>query len=151
MKTSLITGQGNSLGSAEFEIDTNIKSVRPEFHMISNHVNIQINSTTRQYDFVQFHIGQFCYQASCKGCPIFLQSPLLFHLSTNFIFSQTCISHHSCEKYSNLWYSDKWKMDLQVKKLNVDISATPRKICHWSLSSPQDRNKLLIPPVKGED
>ena len=42
-------------------------------------------------------------------------------------------------------------MDLQVKKLKVDISATPRKNCHWSLSSPKDRDKLLIPPVRGED
>ena len=37
------------------------------------------------------------------------------------------ISYTGCEKYSNLWCSDKWKMDLQVKKLKVDISATAKK------------------------
>ena len=147
MKTVLKTCAEQLISRVEFEIDTDI----PIFHIISKHVNIQINLTTRQYDFFQFHIGQFSYQASCKGCLIFIQSPLRFHLSINFIFSQTCISHHGCEKYSNLWCSDKWKMDLQVKKLKVDISATPRKNCHWSLSSPKDRDKLLIPPVRGED
>ena len=35
-------------------------------------------------------------------------------------------------------------MDLKVKKMKVDIVTK-------SLSSPQDKNKLLIPPVKGED
>ena len=107
--------------------------------------------TTRQCDFFQFHIGQFSYQASCKDCLIFLQSPLRFHLSINFIFSQTCISHHGCEKYSNLWCSDEWKTDLEVKKLKVDISANPRKnSVTGPYHHPQGRDKLLIPPVKGE-
>ena len=117
--------------------------------MISKHVNIQTNLTTRQYDFFQFHIGQFSYQPSCKSCLIFIQSPLRFHLSINFIFSQTCISHHGCEKYSNLWCSDKWKMDLQVKKLKVDISANPRKNCHWSLSSPQAETNYSFLQLRG--
>ena len=43
-------------------------------------------------------------------------------------------------------------MDLQVKQLKPDISATPRQnaICgpyHHS----QDRDKLLIPLIKGDD
>ena len=33
-----------------------------------------------------------------------------------YIFSQTCIFHHDCEKYSNLWCSDKLKKYLQVKR-----------------------------------
>ena len=46
---------------------------------------------------------------------------------------------------------NKWKVDLQVKKLKADISATPRKNsvtgpCHH----PVGREKLLIPPIKGE-
>ena len=118
----------------------------------SYHVNIWINLTTRRYEFFQFHIGRFSYQASCKGHLIFQKSPLRFHLSISFIFSQTCISHHGCEKYSNLWCSDKWKMDLKVKKLKVDTSANPRKnsvtsLCHHH----RGRDKLLIPPVKGKD
>ena len=40
---------------------------RYEFHIISEHVNTQINLTRRRYDFFQFHIGQFSYRASCKG------------------------------------------------------------------------------------
>ena len=43
-------------------------------------------------------------------------------------------------------------MDFQVKKMKVEISATPRKS---SVPGPycqsQGINKLLIPPVKGED
>ena len=59
----------------------------------------------------------------------FLNMFLTITLSSfhKFIFSQACISHHGCEKYSNLWCSDKCRMDLQVKKLKVGISATPRK------------------------
>ena len=42
-------------------------------------------------------------------------------------------------------------MDLHVKKLKVDISATPQeKLCHRPYRLPQGRDKLLIPPVKGE-
>ena len=37
------------------------------------------------------------------------------------------MSHYGCEKYSNLRCSDKWKMDLQVKKLKVDLFTTPRQ------------------------
>ena len=58
-----------------------------------------------------------------------------------------CIFHHGCRKYSNLWCSSKWKMDLQVKKMKVAI-VTKVKLSPWSLSSPQGKNKLLIPPVK---
>ena len=44
------------------------------------------------------------------------------------------------------------KMDLQVKKLKVDISATPKKNSDTGLyHHPQGRDKLLIPPVKGEN
>ena len=72
-----------------------------------------------------------------------------FHLSINFIFSQTCISHHGCEKYSNLWCSDKWKTDLQVKKLKEDISATQEKLCHRSLSSPSRQRQITYSPYQG--
>ena len=132
------------ISGVEFEIDTNI----PIFDIIFKHVSIQINLTRRQYDFFQFHIGQLSYQASCKDCLIFLQSPLRFHLSINFIFSQTCICQHGCEKYSNLCCSNKWKMDLQVKNLKVDISATPRKnsLCHRSLSSPARQRQITHSP-----
>ena len=74
-----------------------------------------------------------------------------------FIFSQACISHHGCEKYSNLWCSDKCRMDLQVKKLKVDISATPRKNsvtgaiitlkAETNYSFPQLRERGLRKPV----
>ena len=37
-----------------------------------------------------------------------------------------------------------WKMDLQVKKLKVDISPTD------PYHHPQGREKLLIPSAKGE-
>ena len=44
-------------------------------------------------------------------------------------------------------------MDLQVKKLKVDISTTPiQNFLVGPNHHPQGRNKLLIPsPVKGED
>ena len=49
-------------------------------------------------------------------------------------------------------YDIQWKMDLQLKKLKVDISATPKKN---SVTGPyhdrQGRDELLSPPVKGED
>ena len=42
--------------------------------------------------------------------------------------------------------------DLQVNKLKVGISATPRKnSVIGPYHHPQGRSKLLIPPVKGED
>ena len=83
---------------------------------------------------------------------VFLPGFMRFHLSINLIFSQTCISHDGCEKYSNLWCSDNWKMNLQVKKLKVDISATPRKnSVTGPYHHPQGRDKLLIPRVKGEE
>ena len=81
-------------------------------------------------------------------------TPSSFH---KFIFSQACISHHGCEKYSNLWCSDKCRMDLQVKKLKVDISATPRKSsvtgaiitlkAETNYSFPQLRERGLKKPV----
>ena len=53
-------------------------------------------------------------------------------------------------KNTQIWCSSKWKMDLQFKKLKVDISSTPRKN---SITGPyhrsRGRDKLLIPPVKG--
>ena len=43
-------------------------------------------------------------------------------------------------------------MDLQVKKLKLDISDTPMKNSITGLyHHPQGRNKLLISPVKEED
>ena len=43
-------------------------------------------------------------------------------------------------------------MDLQVKKLKVDICATSKKNSDTGpYHQPQGREKLLIPPVKGED
>ena len=41
---------------------------------------------------------------------IFLETPLGFHLSINFISSQTCIFHHGCEKIQILGdqISEKW-------------------------------------------
>ena len=58
-------------------------------------------------------------------------------------FSQTCISHHGCEQYSNSWCCDKWEIDLQVKILKVDISTTPQaKLSPWFLSSPP-RQRLI--------
>ena len=41
---------------------------RYEFYIIFEHVNTQINLTRRRYVFFHFHIGQFTYRASCKGC-----------------------------------------------------------------------------------
>ena len=76
----------------------------------------------------------------------FFIEPVLFHLSINFIFSQIYISHCGCEKYSNLWCSDKWKIDLQVKKLKIDIFATPRKnSVTGPYHHPQDRQITLSP------
>ena len=43
-------------------------------------------------------------------------------------------------------------MDLQVKKLKVDIYTTPKQnSLHGPYHLPQGRDKLLIPSVKGED
>ena len=52
-----------------------------------------------------------------------------------FTINKTCIFHQNIPKYSNLWCSSKWKMDLQVKKMKVDI-ATKAKLSPRSLSSP---------------
>ena len=60
---------------------------------------------------------------------------LLSSLDKLFVLSQTCISHHGCEKYSNLWCLDKRKMDFQVNKLTVDISTNPGKNSQQSLST----------------
>ena len=38
-----------------------------------------------------------------------------------WIFSQTCMSHHGWEKFSNLWCSSYWKIYFQVKILTLDI------------------------------
>ena len=47
---------------------------------------------------------------------------------------------------------DEWKMDLRVKKFKVDISTTPRpNSLHGPYNHPQGRDRLVIPPVKGED
>ena len=47
---------------------------------------------------------------------------------------------------------DKWKMELRVKKFKVDISTTPRQnSLHGPYHHSQGRDRLLIPPVKGED
>ena len=62
------------------------------------------------------------------------------------------MSHHGCEKYLNLLCSGKGKMDLQVKKLKVEISATTRQNslpgpCH----RPKAETNWSFCPVKGED
>ena len=67
-----------------------------------------------------------------------------------FTINKTCIFHRGCGKYSNLWCSSKWKMDLQVKKMKVNI-VTKAKLSPRSLHHPQGKKKLLIPLVKGED
>ena len=79
--------------------------------------------------------------------------PIIFSSLHDFkIFSQSCIFHHGREKYSNSWCCDKWKMDLQVKKLKVDISTThSQNSVPCPYHDPQCREKLLIPQVKGED
>ena len=43
-------------------------------------------------------------------------------------FTQTCICHHSCENFSNLWCSDYWKIHLRIKTLNEDISTHASQI-----------------------
>ena len=62
--------QSNSYRVLKFQIAQK-KMIRilpcHEFHIISEHVNTQINLTRRRYDFFQFHVGQFSYRASCKG------------------------------------------------------------------------------------
>ena len=67
-----------------------------------------------------------------------------------FTINNTCIFHHGCGKYSNLWCSSKWKMDLQVKKMKVDI-VTKAKLSPRSLSSPPRQKQITHSPVKGED
>ena len=67
-----------------------------------------------------------------------------------FTINKTCIFHYGCGKYSNLWCSSKWKMDLQVKKMKVDI-VKKAKLSPRSLSSPPRQKQITIPPVKGED
>ena len=62
------------------------------------------------------------------------------------IFSQTFISHHDFEKYSYLWCSDNWKMDLQVEKLKVDIFTTSRQNSHRSLSLPTWQRQITHSP-----
>ena len=86
IKPVLQTCAEQLISGVKFEIDTDIKSSPIWISCISKHVIISINLTTRQYDIFQFHVGQFSYQASCKGCLIFLQSPLPFHLAINFNF-----------------------------------------------------------------
>ena len=41
-------------------------------------------------------------------------------------FSSTCISHHVCEKYSNVWCSESGKCVCKSKNLNLDLFATLR-------------------------
>ena len=44
-----------------------------------------------------------------------------------------------------------WKMELWLKKIKVDISTTPKPTFHGPYHWFQGRDRLLIPPVKGED
>ena len=47
---------------------------------------------------------------------------------------------------------DKWKMELQVKKIKVDISTTPRQnYLHGPYHHPKAETDYSFPPVKGED
>ena len=75
------------------------------------------------------HLLPHCFRITLNGASsnISRDSTGLSFLHINFIFSLTCISQHDCEKYLNLWSSDKWKRNLQVKKLKVDISTTFRQ------------------------
>ena len=65
------------------------------------------------------------------------------------IFSETCISHHGCWKFSNSWCSDYLEKHLPVKKLNLNIfslSLFPRQnSAQGSYHHPPSRGKLLIP------
>ena len=63
-KSVLQTCAERLISGVEFQIDQNN---RYEFHIISEHVNAQINLTRRRCDFFQFHIGQFLYRIPCKG------------------------------------------------------------------------------------
>ena len=129
-------------------------------YLIWNRYRYKIHPDLNFISFLKFkHLDKFDHKAiwlfsvsyRFQFSSINFPSPLRFHLSINFVFSQISISHHSCKKCSNLWCSNKCKMDLQVKKLKVELSATPRKN---SVTGPYHhspgRDKLLIPPVKGE-
>ena len=67
-----------------------------------------------------------------------------------FTINKTRIFHLGCGKYSNLWCSSKWKIDLQVKKMKVDI-VTKVKLSPRSLSSPPRQKQITHSPNKGED
>ena len=145
IKPVLQTCAEQLISGVEFEIDTDIKStpIWILYHFLTcnnldkfDHKAIWLFSVSYWLIF----IPEFMLRP-----PNISIEPLGFHLSINFIFSQTCISHQGC----NLWSSDKWKMDLQVKKLKVHISATPKKNSDTSpYHHPQGRDKLLIPPVE---
>ena len=68
------------------------------------------------------------------------------------IFSQTCISHHGCKKYANLWCSEQWKMELQVKKIESRHFYYPKaKLSPRSLSSPPGKRQIThFPQLRGE-
>ena len=145
IKPVLKTCAEQLISGVEFEIDTDIKStpIWILYHFLTcnnldkfDHKAIWLFSVSYWLIF----IPEFMLRP-----PNISIEPLGFHLSINFIFSQTCISHQGC----NLWSSDKSKMDLQVKKLKVHISATRKKNSDTSpYHHPQGRDKLLIPPVE---
>ena len=68
------------------------------------------------------------------------------------IFSETCISHHGCWKFSNSWCSDYWEKHLPVKKLNLNIfslSLFPRQnSAQGSYHHPQAEENYSFLPRK---
>ena len=53
----------------------------------------------------------------------------------------------------NSWCCEKWNMDLQVKKLKVDISTTPGQtsLSPVPIITPKAETNYSFPPVKAED
>ena len=92
------------ISGVESEIDTDIKSspIWILYHFKTcKHFDKFDNKAMTFFSFISVN-----YQTLCKGRLIFPWSPLHFDLSLNFIFSQTCVSHHGCEKCLKLWCSD---------------------------------------------
>ena len=66
-----------------------------------------------------------------------------------FTINKTCIFHHGCGKYSNLWCSSKWKMDLQVKKMKVRHSDKAKTLSPVSIITPKAKTNYSFPQLKG--
>ena len=63
-----------------------------------------------------------------------------------------CISHHGCEKYSNLWCQIRGKWNCEAKNVKQTLLLPQGKtLSTVPIIAPKEKTDYSFPPVKGED